>query len=73
MWHVDPMEQINIVSAFPAGSDANSDLTGDWVSPRRAAARPNEPSSAMAAIAARWRSSTSVMGPSIARSIVRGD
>ncbi len=31
-FNVDLMENINIVSAFPAGSDANSDLTGDWVS-----------------------------------------
>lgn len=29
-FNVDLMEQINIVSAFVAGSDANSDLTGDW-------------------------------------------
>ena len=32
MMNTDLMESINIVSAFPAGSDANSDLTGDWVS-----------------------------------------
>lgn len=32
MFNIDLMEQINIVSAFVAGSDANADLTGDWVS-----------------------------------------
>jgi len=32
MWNVDPMEQMNIVSAFPAGTDINTDADGDWVS-----------------------------------------
>jgi hypothetical protein len=31
-FNTDLMESINIVSAFVAGSDANADLTGDWVS-----------------------------------------
>lgn len=29
---VDPMEYLNIVSACPAGTDANTDIEGDWVS-----------------------------------------
>lgn len=32
MFHVDLMENINIVSACPAGTDANTDISGDWVS-----------------------------------------
>lgn len=32
MWNVDPMEQMNIVSAFAPGTDINTDASGDWVS-----------------------------------------
>lgn len=32
MFNTDLMENINIVSAFPAGTDINTDADGDWVS-----------------------------------------